>query len=60
MRSDLIELHAPGRNHHPRLIQRMKQIANKALSADIPNYFRQRCSVATEIGCCWQNCSWLR
>jgi hypothetical protein len=26
----------------------------------IPNLLRQRCSVATEICFCYQNCSWLR
>jgi hypothetical protein len=35
MRSDLIELHAPGRDHHPRLAQRIKQLASKALSAEL-------------------------
>ena len=35
MWSDLIGLHAPGRDHHPRLAQRIKQIARKALSAEL-------------------------
>jgi len=35
MRPNLIELHAPGRDHHPRLAQRIKQLASKALSAEL-------------------------
>ena len=35
MRPNLIELHAPGRDHYPRLAQRIKQLASKALSAEL-------------------------
>ena len=35
MRPNLIKLHSPGRDHYPRLAQRIKQLASKALFSEL-------------------------